>query len=458
MTPPVPHRPIRSRTALRRSALAVALLLASTACDEARRAVTDRLEPATPHERYAGRLRDAGLAERPLGRRWLAAAERALVEPATVALPFRETAVFPAGEAGAAGYRVALRRGERLVVELEPSALEPGDLFLDLFALEAGEAPGARPRYVASGEGDDPIRLDAEIERDGAYVVRVQPEALFEVRYTLVLRTEPTLVFPLPGRDDRAARSFFGAARDGGRRSHAGIDLFAPRGTPVVASADGMVRRVHETALGGRVVWVFDAERGQSLYYAHLDRQLASVGQRVRAGDTIGLVGNTGNARTTPPHLHFGIYRRGWGALDPWPFVRQARGDAAPVSADTSALGAWQRVARGGSRLQQAPEGASMAALAEGTALVPLAAAGRSYRGAFPDGRQGWIAASAVEGVAAPLSRTRAAVVRSRPASPALAVDSTPEPRTFAVVARWGDRLLVRTDAGALGWVRDASD
>ena len=62
------------------------------------------------------------------------------------------------------------------------------------------------------------------------------------------------------------------------------------------------------------------AGKDYTLYYAHLDEQLATDGQSVRAGDTIGLIGNTGNARSTPPHLHFGIYTFGE-AIDPLPFV-----------------------------------------------------------------------------------------------------------------------------------------
>jgi murein DD-endopeptidase MepM/ murein hydrolase activator NlpD len=58
-----------------------------------------------------------------------------------------------------------------------------------------------------------------------------------------------------------------------------------------------------------------------STYYAHLDRQAVTPGQRVNAGDLVGWVGNTGNARTTPPHLHFGVYLAAAGAVDPLPFI-----------------------------------------------------------------------------------------------------------------------------------------
>jgi len=62
------------------------------------------------------------------------------------------------------------------------------------------------------------------------------------------------------------------------------------------------------------------------VYYAHLDEQWVEPGEFVRAGQALGAVGNTGNARTTPPHLHFGVYVRQpgvrGGARDPAEFLR----------------------------------------------------------------------------------------------------------------------------------------
>ena len=106
--------------------------------------------------------------------------------------------------------------------------------------------------------------------------------------------------------------------------------MFAPRGTPVLAGAAGRVSRVQETPVGGRVVWL-QTDAG-SLYYAHLDRQLVEPGARVAAGDTLGTVGNTGNAAATPPHLHFGVYGRR-GAVDPEPFVVGRRAEPRTESA-----------------------------------------------------------------------------------------------------------------------------
>ena len=70
---------------------------------------------------------------------------------------------------------------------------------------------------------------------------------------------------------------------------------------------------------GGQVIWLRDRRVRRSLYYAHLNGWAVQDGTEVRAGDVIGFVGNTGNARTTPPHLHFGVYERG--PADPSPFL-----------------------------------------------------------------------------------------------------------------------------------------
>lgn len=132
------------------------------------------------------------------------------------------------------------------------------------------------------------------------------------------------LRMPVSGLQPREARSSWHAARSGGRR-HEGIDLFAKKGTPVLSATRGEVWRIGTDRLGGNVVTVLGD--GPALYYyAHLDDwdDGLFVGRRVEKGTPLGIVGNTGNARTTPPHLHFGVYRVGWWrsrAVDPAPLL-----------------------------------------------------------------------------------------------------------------------------------------
>lgn len=116
----------------------------------------------------------------------------------------------------------------------------------------------------------------------------------------------------------------WGAARSSGRTHH-GVDIFAARGTPVLSATRGVVARVGESSIGGKHVWVI-GPGGERHYYAHLDDWAPGLHrwQVLRAGDPLGFVGSTGNARGTPPHLHYGIYAVG-GALNPHPRL----GDAA---------------------------------------------------------------------------------------------------------------------------------
>ena len=119
------------------------------------------------------------------------------------------------------------------------------------------------------------------------------------------------LLVPVEGVTPDDLDDTFTARRSGGR-THRAIDVMAPRGTPVLAVADGEVTRVATNRLGGRVLYLRAADGSHDFYYAHLDTYAPGLaqGQTVRQGDVLGTVGNTGNARSTPPHLHFQVLRR----------------------------------------------------------------------------------------------------------------------------------------------------
>lgn len=145
-------------------------------------------------------------------------------------------------------------------------------------------------------------------------------ETAFYAARLASLPAPQTLEMPVEGVRRRALRDTWHAPRSNGRR-HEGIDIFAPHGTPVRAATEGVILSVGTNRLGGRVVWVL-GPGGQRHYYAHLARFADVVrGQRVAAGTLLGYVGDTGNARGTPPHLHYGIYGVG-GAVNPFPLLR----------------------------------------------------------------------------------------------------------------------------------------
>jgi murein DD-endopeptidase MepM/ murein hydrolase activator NlpD len=137
-----------------------------------------------------------------------------------------------------------------------------------------------------------------------------------------VAAVSKSLAFPVAGKRSNIG-SFWGAVRDGGERKHEGIDIFARKGTPVVAISDGVIASKGKTPRGGKVLWLKSSRHPWSAYYAHLDKQIAKEGQYVRKGQVIGTVGNTGNARTTPSHLHFGMYTAK-GPMNPLPYVKNS--------------------------------------------------------------------------------------------------------------------------------------
>jgi peptidoglycan LD-endopeptidase LytH len=267
------------------------------------------------HEQYARKLTDAGLKATALGRQWFSAGEQALVAPQTVTLPYRQAGYFSPDKPRAVGLRFSGQRGARLIFRLETKALDTFRLYTDLWRAEGDGTPKLLLSIdSAAGQFTHDIEDEEEV-----LVLRLQPELLGSGEYTLTISVGPSLAFPVAGGNARIG-SLWGDPRDAGARSHEGIDIFAPRRTPVVAAAEGTVHRVGDNNLGGKVIFLRPKGKSFSLYYAHLDSQLVRSGDRVALGDTIGLMGNTGNARTTPPHLHFGIYALG-GAINPYAFV-----------------------------------------------------------------------------------------------------------------------------------------
>jgi murein DD-endopeptidase MepM/ murein hydrolase activator NlpD len=436
--------------------LAVILLsLTAASCDNLRRVAGDLLDHRPPRQRYVDALKNAGLGNAALAVDWVSAGERALREAPLVTSPHEEQGYLEPGEPAAIALRIRVRRGQEVTLELELPGDTSTTLFLDAWSLDADSA-NAFDLLEAADSGQRVLRLTPR--REGDLVLRAQPELLRGGRFRATLRLAPTLAFPVQPGTERDIGSRFGAPRDAGARSHHGIDIFARRGTPVVAAAAGVVNRVNETPIGGKVVWLRDVS-GNSLYYAHLDSQAVSSGTRVDIGDTLGFVGNTGNARTTRPHLHFGVYRRGEGPVDPFWFVHRPRGNIPRLVADTSRLGHWIRPANDRARLLAGPTPSAdtISALGRHTAMRVLSAYGEFYRVRLPDGVTGFVSARLTESADRPIARVPAGeTILARPDAmhgPQDIIAVVAEGDNVGVVGRFGEFALVRSARGVAGWV-----
>lgn len=126
-------------------------------------------------------------------------------------------------------------------------------------------------------------------------------------------KPDERLLVPVAGVRREQIADTWGAPRTDDR-SHAGQDVFAKKGTPVLSATDGIVWRIGTSERGGRWVYVLGAG-GRRYYYAHLATVASGLkeGQRVTARTVLGTVGDSGNADGTPPHLHFAMY----GPYDP---------------------------------------------------------------------------------------------------------------------------------------------
>ena len=290
------------------------LLLFVTGCSQLNKA-TDLITNPTAKERYQ---RDFKISE-DLYLIWENQALLGLQDSVKIKSPYFQEGFFKPKSFPVLSYDLDLKAGEKFEITVDIDSTF-NLIFIDLFYLENDSL---RSYKKISTSEFDRKSLSREIEQTGTYKVVIQPEIDASTPFLIKIETTPIYEFPVAGGKNQHIQSFWGATRDAGKRSHEGIDIFAPRGTPVIAVTDGQITSSGEKGLGGKQVWIRDRSRNQSLYYAHLDSIMPFTTNRVKTGDTIGFVGNTGNARTTAPHLHFGIYKGYRGAIDPLPHVYQ---------------------------------------------------------------------------------------------------------------------------------------
>jgi murein DD-endopeptidase MepM/ murein hydrolase activator NlpD len=205
--------------------------------------------------------------------------------------------------------------------EMEAPPLAPGtSLAAPLSMLPA------QPLAPPTSPTDSDAAAPATTANASESTVPTTPDAVAAVE---AANATGALLLPVQGVAASKLVDTFTQSRGAGR-VHDAIDIMAPRGTPVLAVADGRVAKLFTSKPGGLTVYQFDREEKLAYYYAHLDHYAPTLaeGQLLKRGDVLGYVGSTGNASPEAPHLHFAVFVLGpekhwWQgtAVNPYPLL-----------------------------------------------------------------------------------------------------------------------------------------
>ncbi|MBF6608028.1 MAG: hypothetical protein ITG00_04740 [Flavobacterium sp.] len=204
-----------------RISILVFLLLLSFGCSKIRK-VTDEITKPSARQVYS---REFDKNDRDFSQ-WTRAYEIALSDSILVTAPYVERSFVTSQSKNVHSYNLMMSEGEILTVSVKPDSL---NVFIDIV-----DVIGTSPTVLNSNEPDT-AQLDHVISETGRYKVIVQPEMAFAGLMTILIQKSPLFSAPVSGKGNSAIQSFWGYERDGGTRSHEGVDIFAPRGTPVVA-------------------------------------------------------------------------------------------------------------------------------------------------------------------------------------------------------------------------------
>ena len=351
--------------------------------------------PTTPQEYYEKELYQVKLEKTQIGQTWFRVGKEVLSDSIFSVAPYQER--FYLGDSiPAQAIRLKIPEGRNLVITPSRTDNDTSHLFLELYRIKSN-GKAQRIDYLNNNQQI----LTYSSQTGDTLLLRLQTGVNEKLTVSLSLTTLPSLAFPVASHGMSDVISYWGAERDRGVRSHEGIDIKAKRGTPAVAAENGFVTHVGINNLGGKVVSLSPNGSPYSLYYAHLDSQLVSAGTRVSKGDTLGLVGNTGNAITTSPHLHFGIYSRGSGAVNPLPFIND-RKEKIPGLPETSKwLGDTVRTLKKANLFasSQFLPSEQISSLPQNTIVRIIGEMAKGYRVILPDGTKGYIQTIPLENI-----------------------------------------------------------
>lgn len=403
------------------------------------------LGPSNPYEQYRSFLQSSEFEDAAIVREWVQAGETAFSSPVEVNLPYQEISHFDKNQPQAIYMEFGTKEGQLISVQVDLVSNHDSKFFIDLYELGQKD-----PKNIQFAK--DTNRLEFQVKNSGRLGLRIQPELFRGGLVEITIQQNPSLAFPISGKNHSSIASFFGVQRDGGRRVHEGVDVFAPRGTPITSVSPGRVTRVGVNNLGGKTVSV--SHDGYSFYYAHLDSQLVNPGQSVRVGDTIGTVGNTGNAITTAPHLHFGIYKRG--AVDPFPFFETVSLTSSHSVSDTIHLGQFARIQVATANLRNQPntQAAITKKLSQNEIIELHAKINDWYRVKLPDGSSGYIFENLINhelSVLEAYGEAQGIMIREKFFdSPIFEASKLGE--NLELIGEFEDSRLLRTESGRFYW------
>lgn len=427
------------------TALSLAFIILLSACQGEK--VPTVFRPRNDHEAYQYALKQANLLNTALGEDWSSIAKRALEKPISITSPYEEAIYVDETEATAVGYRFNVKRGQKVQVKITKLSQNELKTFVDLFRVDVQE----NFRHVATADSVE-LLLGFEPRRDADYVLRFQPELLRGGQFKITIENVPSLSFPVAGKTASAIQSFWGADRDGGRRSHEGVDIFAARGTPIIAPTDGYIRTAGVRGIGGNVVWLYDSKRSQSLYFAHLNEILVEKGDRIKLGDTLGTVGNTGNARTTPPHLHFGIYKNG--ATNPINHLRAEGKRLKRVDNALDLLGSEVRLRRNAS-MRNDINGGQSTRVSKNQIATAIGMNANQYKIKLPSGKVGYVNKNSLASLEMPLETlytNAGGVLLKKPDRRAIFADVASDEQ-LSILGKSRDFWFVSNSSGETGWI-----
>jgi peptidoglycan LD-endopeptidase LytH len=405
------------------------------------------LQPKNPYDQYRNFLQSPEFENAAIVREWINAGETALSSPIEINLPYKEISHFDKNRPHAIFMEFEAKEGQLISIQVELISNPDSRFFIDLYENKDNQIKSIQ-------FAKDTNRLEYKVKNSQSLGLRVQPELFRGGLVEITIQQNPSLAFPIAGKSHRNIASFFGVPRDGGRRVHEGIDVFAPRGTPIVSVSPGRVSRVGVNNLGGKTIRV--SHEGYSYYYAHLDSQLVQSGQTVNIGDTLGTVGNTGNAITTAPHLHFGIYSRGWGAVDPFPFFEEIELKNTQTVADSTNLGKYGRIQVAIANLRSKPN--SNAAISQKlTRNEIFKVQGKTndwYRVTLPDGKIGYLFANLINlemSTISDVEENEGLLIREN-FSESAAFDASKLGEKLEIIGEYQGSKLLRTSSGSNYW------